>query len=274
MVHFFVLISMLWACTYADTMSKTGFISSTEHFIKQQETALGIPVGLLHAVACTESGRKVNGRFQPHPWTINVHGKGYVYSSKLEAIKAVRDFRSKGYTSIDVGPMQINLKHHPHAFPNLHAAFDPQLNVAYGAKYLTSLLIKFGDWQTAIGHYHSSTPSKSYGYSQKVVSKWKKLAHSTNGKWQNLLNTSPQRKPQYVIDKQTQVANSKAYRNDLYALQLAHHQVRASSRPMKVKMMTIGATSPIMDQSKFIPLKQQRSVNQIKGTHRRFIPLS
>lgn len=127
-------------------------------FLKMQENAQGIPAELLRAVSHVESGRYLGGAMNPWPWTINVEGRGYVFKTKQEAIKAVEKFQHKGAKSIDVGVMQINLKHHPHAFRNLEEAFDPQLNIAYGAKFLKQLFAQHKSWNAAIGHYHSACP--------------------------------------------------------------------------------------------------------------------
>ncbi len=99
--------------------------SQYNSFIAMQENAHGIPTLLLRAVSNIESGRSIGGSLAPWPWTINVEGKGYVFKTKQEAIKAVEKFQRMGAKSIDVGIMQINLRHHPTAFRNLEEAFDP-----------------------------------------------------------------------------------------------------------------------------------------------------
>jgi len=152
-----------------------------ESFIKMQEDAHGIPSFLLRAVSNVESGRLMGGKISPWPWTINVEGKGYIFETKQKAIQAVERFQRMGAKSIDVGIMQINLRHHPHAFRNLEEAFDPQLNVSYGAKFLKQLFQQHKNWHSAIGHYHSATPKYHNAYKQRVMSNWTRL---TNNKTQ------------------------------------------------------------------------------------------
>jgi hypothetical protein len=144
-------------------------------FIARQEKACGIPQNLLKAISLRESGKKVGRSMVAWPWTINVNGIGYTYSSKEEAINAVENFRKKGAKSIDVGCMQINLKHHPLAFRNLSEAFDPQTNVMYAANFLGNLKNQYGSWFNAVAHYHSASPRFHTPYRQGVIRQWETL---------------------------------------------------------------------------------------------------
>jgi hypothetical protein len=138
-----------------------------------------IPTQWLMAISSIESGRYHNGLKMtlPWPWTANVEGKGYYFDSKAEAVAAVSKFLKQGYRSIDVGCMQINLRHHPNAFRTLEQAFDPGSNVAYGAKFLRSNYDSTRSWMTATAHYHSQTPSRGSDYYRKVYERWRKIAN-------------------------------------------------------------------------------------------------
>lgn len=138
--------------------------------LKRQETQGHIPRYLLMAIACVESGRVYKNFMYPWPWTINVDGKDYRFNTKNDAIKAVERFRRLGHKSIDVGCMQINLKHHPHAFSSLNDAFDIEKNVHYGARFLKNLYARFRDWKKAIAHYHSAS-FRGKDYQKKVLSR-------------------------------------------------------------------------------------------------------
>ncbi len=154
-------------------------LASCETYIRQQEIFYNIPPHLLKSVSLVESGRTIKpGQRVAWPWTINVNGKGYVYESKQQAINAVRKFQKQGETSIDVGCMQVNLKHHPTAFRHLEDAFDPQLNVAYAAQFLNSLKRQLGNWRTAVAHYHSASPQFHYPYREKIQKQWASLRNS------------------------------------------------------------------------------------------------
>ena len=142
--------------------------------ITLQETALGIPRKLLHAISLAESGRtdRASGAHVAWPWTVMAEGRGRYYDSKGAVIAAVRSLLRRGVRNIDVGCMQINLYFHPHAFDSLDDAFDPISNVAYGAKYLMALETKQGDWLTAVKRYHSATQRFQVPYWAKVERIW------------------------------------------------------------------------------------------------------
>ncbi|MBI1954052.1 MAG: lytic transglycosylase domain-containing protein [Proteobacteria bacterium] len=144
------------------------------------ETLYGIPRYLLKAVSYIESGKKLPGKqgMIAWPWVINAHGKSYSFRNKEEAVAMVQTLQTKGIQSIDVGCMQINLKHHPYAFKTLEEAFDPHHNVAYAAKYLKKLKTEKGNWQEAIAHYHSSSFLKHHPYREKVLKLWTKIQQS------------------------------------------------------------------------------------------------
>ena len=121
-----------------------------------------------------ESGRRdpVTGAVHPWPWTVNAEGQGYFYDTKAEAVAAVRAMQARGIRSIDVGCGQINLMHHPDAFPSLEQAFDPQANAAYAARFLKELFAQTGDWNKATALYHSATPELGAEYQRKVLAVW------------------------------------------------------------------------------------------------------
>lgn len=148
----------------------------TQYF-PQQEQRNNIPTHLLAAIATTESGRHHDGLGMnvPWPWTINVEGKGYFFATKAEAVANTKNFLSKGYESIDVGCMQVNLKHHPDAFANLEDAFDPAKNVAYAAKFLRNNYASSGDWIKATAAYHSRTPQHGAQYLAQIEKSWNNI---------------------------------------------------------------------------------------------------
>jgi Transglycosylase SLT domain len=138
------------------------------------EREAGLPPALLTAIARVESGRRdpATGQVQPWPWTINAEGRGSLFPSKAAAIAAVRQLQAQGVRSIDIGCMQVNLQHHPNAFPSLEAAFDPLTNARYAARFLGELQATRNDWMTAAGHYHSQTPERAEHYRGLVAAAW------------------------------------------------------------------------------------------------------
>lgn len=133
-----------------------------------------IPAGLLAAIARVESGRgtDVRGEISAWPWTINAAGQGSYHDSKQAAIAAVDRLRESGVKSIDVGCMQVNLVHHPEAFDNLEAAFDPATNADYAAQFVIRLFKETRSWSRAVSFYHSRDPERALAYKTKVMSAW------------------------------------------------------------------------------------------------------
>jgi hypothetical protein len=129
-----------------------------------------MPAGLLGAIAKVETGRRApDGSVQPWPWSYNAAGDGRYAASQAEALQEVRAIQARGVRSIDIGCMQINLLHHPNAFPSLEAGFDPVTNIAYAVRFLRELHARTGDWNQAVAMYHSATPERGLVYQQRVM---------------------------------------------------------------------------------------------------------
>ena len=138
------------------------------------EREAGLPPRLMAAIARVESGRRdpVTGVLQPWPWTINAEGRGSFYPDKAAALAAVRALQARGVISIDVGCMQVNLRHHPTAFASLEDAFDPLTNARYAARFLRELHATRNDWLAAAAAYHSQTPELAAPYRARVAAAW------------------------------------------------------------------------------------------------------
>ena len=131
----------------------------------------GFPKHLLSAIASVESGKynpKIQNFKTPWPWTINSNGKGYFFKTRSAAIRKVKYLLKKGIKNIDVGCMQVNLRYHPKAFRSLKEAFNPNTNVQYAAKFLNKLYRQEGNWDSAIGRYHSGKKERKENYLRKV----------------------------------------------------------------------------------------------------------
>ena len=144
--------------------------SACRRAIAAVEPGSGIPPGLLGAIALVESGRAApSGRPEPWPWSWNAGGESGSAPSKAAAIAAVTALQARGVRSIDVGCMQVNLMHHPDAFPDLNTAFDPPANARYAARFLNRLRGSTGDWGAAIGRYHSGEAERGAAYNRRVA---------------------------------------------------------------------------------------------------------
>jgi len=139
--------------------------------VRFAERKASLPPLLLGAISMAESGRTEpqTRRFGAWPWTINVAGKDFFFDTKREAIAAVVQSQAAGVRSIDVGCMQVNLMHHPNAFPSLDQAFDPWINADYAADFLGRLRALTGDWASATAAYHSMTPELGAEYQRHVA---------------------------------------------------------------------------------------------------------
>ncbi|WP_116086059.1 transglycosylase SLT domain-containing protein [Tropicimonas sp. IMCC34011] len=128
----------------------------------------GVPFDILLAVATVESGRTANGRSSPWPWTLNIEGTGHYLPSRAAAEAAFATALASGRTSTDAGCFQVNYRWHGTAFESPADMLDPKANALYAAAYLQELHGEFGDWDAAIGAYHSRDPVRSARYLAKV----------------------------------------------------------------------------------------------------------
>ena len=142
--------------------------------ISTAESGQRIPDAFLAAIARVESGRpdRQTGGLVAWPWTINAEGVGSFYTTKAEAVDAVRALQARGVRSIDVGCLQVNLLNHPDAFGSLEQAFDPAANASYAGRFLISLFDKMGSWPLAAAAYHSQTPTIGAAYQRRVLAEW------------------------------------------------------------------------------------------------------
>ncbi|MGE0256250.1 MAG: transglycosylase SLT domain-containing protein [Alphaproteobacteria bacterium] len=142
--------------------------------IEAAERRHAIPRRLLAAVALAESGRWDEERAATvaWPWTVMAEGVGKFFPSRDAAIVHVLALRARGVRNIDVGCMQVNLMHHPNAFPSLEAAFDPASNADYAGRFLASLNAEERSWPQAVAHYHSRTRALAQPYRAKVLGLW------------------------------------------------------------------------------------------------------
>lgn len=138
------------------------------------EAEMGMPAYLLKAISLTETGRSgPNRRVASWPWTVHDGSTGHYFATKDDAVAFVRGIRTDGRRSIDVGCMQVNLRHHPRAFTSVAAGFDPAVNIRYAAEFLKQLREASGSWEEAIARYHSYTPGFD-GYAGKVITFWQR----------------------------------------------------------------------------------------------------
>ncbi len=137
------------------------------------EGATGVPAGLLLAIGLVESGRTDSaGVRAPWPFAVQSGGVGRFFARAEDAVAAVQALQAGGTQSIDVGCFQINLLHHPNAFPSLAVGFDPMANAVAAARFLLSLREELGAWEPAVAAYHSRTEALGTPYRDLVLAAW------------------------------------------------------------------------------------------------------
>jgi soluble lytic murein transglycosylase-like protein len=132
--------------------------------IKHAEQENHIPSGLLLAVVTVES--------KLQPFALNIAGRSLFFKNKDTALQAIKQALSKNITNIDIGIAQVNYKWHQHNFTSLEDMISPEVNIKYAAELLAKLKQDYGDWHTAVRHYHSSNPQHHRKYSRKIVMCW------------------------------------------------------------------------------------------------------
>ena len=156
----------------ADNIDK---LKLCENTIESVELQTDIPKGLLLGIGKAEAIRKINNKYIIWPWTINHAGKSLFFDNKEQMKNYVfKNLKRKDF-NIDVGCMQINIKWHKNNFKKISDMFEVNPNISYAASFLQQLKNKYGSWDKAIKHYHSSDPKKNIPYLIKVKSFWKKV---------------------------------------------------------------------------------------------------
>ena len=171
------LLLVARAATAAQPLPDPAWLASQaaqcDSAIATAEAKYGLPHSLLGSIAKVESGRPISAMrdVRAWPWTIDADGQGLFLDSKAAAIAWVTQAQATGqHHFIDVGCMQVDLPLHPGAFRSLDEAFDPVANADYAARYLRSLHDEaHGDWNVAVGLYHSHTPDLAEDYRNRVA---------------------------------------------------------------------------------------------------------
>jgi len=139
----------------------------------------GVPSDILYAVSLVESGRWVEGKKTPWPWTLNIEGTGHYFENREEMFEtvmtAITDKRS-----VDIGLMQTNWHWKYDQLGSPWKATEPIFNIKTGCQIIKRLYDKHGDWWIAVGKYHreSDVPRHARAaarYSERVRKEWLSL---------------------------------------------------------------------------------------------------
>ncbi len=172
----FGMFGVLAACMAAEPHKTAAALTPADQCLAAIDAAqqrYDTPPGLLRVIAKVESGRAdASGALQPWPWTVDADGQGIFFPTEQAAIGWAQQALAAGaVTYLDVGCMQVDLRMHPTAFRSLQEAFNPATNADYGARFLKELHdgAASGNWFTAVGLYHSSTPLLAATYRAQVA---------------------------------------------------------------------------------------------------------
>ncbi|NWB10526.1 lytic transglycosylase [Pseudomonas sp. D5002] len=133
-----------------------------------------IPSMVLFAIALQESGIPVRGRLLPWPWTLNIAGTPYRFTTRQAACHALLQALARHDAKrVDVGLGQTNLGYHGQRFSSPCEALDPYRNLAVTAALLQKHHAATGDWVSAAGRYHrpaGGAPAARYraGFSRQL----------------------------------------------------------------------------------------------------------
>ena len=165
------LIALLGACVlvWGSALARTPSLDPSQthlchQAIERASAQIGVRRDVLLAISLTETGKKIAGRVNPWPWTVNMEGEGRWFATQQDALAYTQGNFARGARSFDVGCFQINYRWHHENFRSISDMFDPQINATYAAKYLKSLYEETGTWVKAAGYYHSRTPEYSNRY--------------------------------------------------------------------------------------------------------------
>jgi soluble lytic murein transglycosylase-like protein len=122
---------------------------------QQAANRAGVPPAVLYAVALQESGTRLQGRFVPWPWTLDVAGKPQHYATRDQACSGLRQALTRiSPYRIDAGLGQVNLGYHAQRYTQPCELLDPYRNLAIAADILHAQHLPGLSWLHAVGRYH------------------------------------------------------------------------------------------------------------------------
>ena len=119
----------------------------------------GVPPKVAFAIAQHESGM--------NPFAVNVAGKSYLPRTKKQALAIIQEAEAQNQ-SYEVGLMQINSQWFSRLGVSPTSLLEADKNIDTGVKILAGEFGKHGKNWTAVGYYHSPTPTRGLAYSWKI----------------------------------------------------------------------------------------------------------
>jgi hypothetical protein len=154
-------------------MAQAIAIPNCQALANEIEIKKKLPENILASISMVESGRLMkNGSMLAWPWSLNHAGKSIFFDNKNQAIEYLKSNITEKIKNIDVGCMQVNVKWHYKNFNSFEEMIDPVKNIQYAAIFLLELKQRYGTWEKAIKHYHSSKSEFNTKYFAKVNRVW------------------------------------------------------------------------------------------------------
>ena len=147
----------------------------------------GIPPERFYAVALQESRAKLrSGKVRPWPWTLSIDKAPHYFRTRRAAWRALKLALEDRVHQLGVGLMQIEWRYHKDKLIDPWQALEPYHNLRVGAGYLRDCYWRTGDWDRAVGCYHSpgETPAqrrRAKQYSKQVSRQLAALERGENG---------------------------------------------------------------------------------------------
>jgi soluble lytic murein transglycosylase-like protein len=130
---------------------------------------------LLYAIGIVESGRDQADGIAPHPYAFNFQGRGSRFARderEAQAILASRQDQGR----VDVGAMQISLRHHRHRVSRPEDLLDLTTNIEVAAAILREAIDSApGDLILGVGRYHSYRDDRARAYGELAFAIYRNL---------------------------------------------------------------------------------------------------
>ena len=142
----------------------------------------GLDPLILYSVALAESAYRAqtDRLVSPSLYTLRTADQPYYFNNKADALSKLQEIL-KRTQSVDVGPMQINVKWHAHRVNRVEDLLDPATNIRIAADILNERLdANDGDWLGALGQYHSFEKNRSKWYGSLVLNIYKNLHNNSS----------------------------------------------------------------------------------------------
>jgi soluble lytic murein transglycosylase-like protein len=146
------LLTIFLLAIPARPVSAARTLDAYEGYIREACTRWSVPAKLVKAIARQESGY--------NPWAVNVSGRGYMQTSKGEALGVAIQAWRNGY-SFDTGLMQINSYWLRRFRLSPDYVIEPRRNIVIGVWILSKCLEQYGLTWRAVAAYHTGDPDKN-----------------------------------------------------------------------------------------------------------------